>query len=343
MKKIYFSIIGLIAVVLTIILLINSKSSYALSTTLVDVVKSQSQTYNYTQGNGNGVYQTNNHEYRYVGANPNNYVKFNDDMYQIIGVFDDYSHGVTGKELVKLIRARILTSSLYGAYNTDEASGTYSGYSNNWTGTGQTSPSNSYLLLNEYFLNRTSASSTYGDCSNWTYYNNTNTYKTKDCNTLVGYGIKDSYLGYIEDAIWYLYGYSGNGLSKQNMYNCERGGYSGCTSGNSGANDTETTAKIGLMYPSDYLYASGYIASNATTGGSNFNFGNSNWLYKGDEWTITPRRNNADSAFVVNDGGLVYFSLAYHGLGLRPALYLKSSVYVTGGTGTFDDPYLIEN
>ena len=121
MKKIYFSMILGGVLLACIILIFGIKSSYALSTTLVDTVKNQSQTYNYTEGNGNGVYKTNEHEYRYVGANPNNYVKFNDDMYQIIGVFDDYSHGVTGKEMVKLIRARILTSSSYGVYNTDEA------------------------------------------------------------------------------------------------------------------------------------------------------------------------------------------------------------------------------
>ena len=27
-------------------------------------------------------------DYRYIGANPNNYVKFNDELWRIIGVFD---------------------------------------------------------------------------------------------------------------------------------------------------------------------------------------------------------------------------------------------------------------
>ncbi len=341
MKKICISIAIVILLVIGIIITSNMKSSYAL-TTLVDEVKSHSQTYNYTEGNGNGVYNTNNHEYRYVGANPNNYVKFNDDMYQIIGVFDDYSHGATGKEMVKLIRARILTATSYGVYNTGDNTGKYSGYSNNWTGTGQTSPSNSFLLLNEYFLNRTKTSGAYGDCSNWTYYYSNNNYKTKSCDTLVGYGIKSTYRNYIEDAKWYLYGSSSNSLSKQNFYECERGNYSGCTSGNSGAYDTEKTSKIGMMYPSDYMYASGYVASNATTTGSSYYFGNSNWLYKGSEWTISAARNSTNVAFNVSSSG-IYFNNTQVGYGLRPVLYLKSTVYVTGGTGTFDDPYEIDN
>ena len=317
------------------------------------VIKKQCSEEGYTEGNGNGVYATNSytedgetkyHDCRYVGANPNNYVKFNDDMYQVIGVFDDYSHGVTGEELVKIISTDLMTATSYGAYNTGDNTGTYSGYSNNWTGTGQTSPSNSFLLLNEYFLNRTKTSGAYGDCSNWTYYYYISNFKTKSCDTLVGYGIKSTYRNYIEDAKWYLYGYSSNSLSKQNFYECERGNYSGCTSGNSGAYDTEKTSKIGMMYPSDYLYASGYVASSATTPGSSNYFGNSNWLYKGYEWTISPRRNSTDYAVSVWNLGSLYDSYTTsYGSGLRPVLYLKSTVYVTGGTGTFDDPYEIDN
>ena len=96
------------------------------------------------------------------------------------------------------------------------------------------------------------------------------------------------------------------------------------------------------MYPSDYLYASGYIASDGTTTGSRPNFGNSNWLYKGYEWTITPRSNTSNNAFYVNFGGMSGCRSS-DGHGLRPVLYLKSSVYVTGGTGTFEDPYEIGN
>ena len=40
----------------------------------------------------------------YTGANPNNYVWFNDEMWRIIGVYNEDTHGQTGKQLVKIIR-----------------------------------------------------------------------------------------------------------------------------------------------------------------------------------------------------------------------------------------------
>ena len=43
-------------------------------------------------------------DYRYIGANPNNYVKFNDELWRIIGVFDtDDGTGKVEKRL-KIIR-----------------------------------------------------------------------------------------------------------------------------------------------------------------------------------------------------------------------------------------------
>ena len=43
-------------------------------------------------------------DYRYIGANPNNYVKFNDELWRIIGVFDtDDGTGKVEKRM-KIIR-----------------------------------------------------------------------------------------------------------------------------------------------------------------------------------------------------------------------------------------------
>ena len=113
-------------------------------------------------------------------------------------------------------------------------------------------------------------------------------------------------------------------------------------SANSGAYDASTTANIGLMYASDYLYASSYFADTATTTASSQYYGNKNWLYKGYEWTITPRADSASNAFNVDYSGNVhYIYLANNGYGVRPTFYLKSNVIVTGGSGTFDAPYTL--
>ena len=319
--------------------------------TAAEKIISLSQGDTYTEGNGNGVYATNSyddngttkyHEYRYVGGEVNNYVKFNDDLYRIIGVFDDNSHGVTGQQLVKLIAANELTAAAWGAYNSSPTYTTYSDYKNDWTGTTTGVPASANILLNEFFLNPTTTS-TYGECINWTYGSNNNIYKSKNCTDIKGYGIQSTELrNYIQPVTWYLYGYTFNGLNKQNFYQCERNNYTGCTSANSGAYSGTTTASIGLMYVSDYMYASGYIASNNTsTTGSSSNFINLNWLYKGEEWTITPRGNNATQAFLVLNAGYVHFSYSHYGNGLRPTFYLKSTIKIKSGDGTFKNPYTI--
>ena len=337
-KVLIITSIILIIVIIIILIVLSSKDNktYAIGDTLAETVIAQSKGDTWNAG-ASGVYYTNNHEYRYVGANVNNYVSFNNDLYRIIGVFDSNSHGQDGKMLVKLIRSRILGGYSWGNYNTDNTSGSYSGYSNDFT------IGNMNKLLNEYFYNKTSTSSTYGNCSTWTYYYNNTNYRTNDCSDIVGYGIDPNLQNYIETVTWHLYGYSSNGLSKQNFYLCERGQYSGCTGANGTTEETKVKIqnKVGLMYVSDYMYASGYFNSSSTTTGSSNYYGNQNWLYKGYEWTITPINNNSSYAFYVNNTGRVNNNNASYGCGARPTFYLKSSVYVTGGTGTFSDPYTI--
>ena len=336
-KKLITSLVFIIIVGAVIISLTVSKKSYAVGTTLVDTVKALSGGYSWSAG-ASGVYYTNSHEYRYIGTEVNNYVSFNNDLYRIIGVFDSNSHGVSGTEMVKLIRARTLGGSSWGAYNTDSSTGTYSGYANDWTGKSKTSKANLNVLLNEYFYNKTSTSSTYGDCANWTYYHIDNNYKTKDCSDIITYGIDSSLRGYIESATWYLYG-SNTSQSKQNWYLCERGGNS-CTTSGSGTGDASVTNKMGLMYLSDYLYASSYYTSSDTTPQGTSYFGNKNWLYKGYEWTLTPYASNANDVWY-EDSGSANHSVANNAFGWRPTFYLKSSVYVTGGNGSFDNPYTL--
>ena len=292
-------------------------------------------TNSYTASDGTTKY----HDYRYVGVDPNNYVWFNNDMYQIIGVFDENSHGKTGQYLVKLIMANPLGAFSWGVYNSSNTSGTYSDYKNDWTGNTTGIKANLNVLFNEYFLNSTNTSSTYGACSNWTYfYNNTN-YRTNDCSDMVGYGIDSSGLNSIETTTWHLNG-SGTSQSKQNWYLCERGGNS-CTGANSGAYSTTTDAKIGLMYLSDYLYASSYYTNSDTTTQNASYFGNKNWLYKGYEWTLTPYASYAYRVWFVNFGSASYSS-THTPTFARPSFYLKSTVSISGGDGTFANPYIIE-
>ena len=293
-------------------------------------------TNSYTASDGTTKY----HDYRYIGANVNNWVKFNNDLYRIIGVFDENSHGVTGEYLVKLIAANPIGGNSWGAYNSSNTSGTYSNYANDWTGKATGIKANLNVLLNEYFINKTNTSSTYGSCSNWTYYYNNTNYRTNDCSDIVGYGIDPKYSGYIEDATWYLYG-SGSHQSKQNWYLCERGGNS-CTTSGPNKGDASVTSKMGLMYLSDYLYASGYYSNADTTTQGQILYGIKNWLYKGYEWTQTPYASGADSVWYVSYGHAYGSDSRYRPFGWRPALYLKSDVKISGGYGTYNNPYILE-
>ena len=287
-------------------------------------------TNSYTDSDGNTKY----HDYRYIGSNVNNYVKFNNDMYRIIGVFDNITHGKDGY-LVKLISANVMGGSSWGIYH--DSSGTYKGYNNDWAGNNNSGiKSNLNILLNEYFLKPTSA--TLSSCSAYTYFYSNAGYKTEDCTDILGYSIEDSN-PMIETVTWHLYGPTTT-LTKVNTYTCERGtNTTSCAVATNGAESV--SAKMGLMYSSDYLYASGYYKDNTTITSSDNGFGNDNWLYKGYEWTITPYGSASSTAWYVYAGYLYYNRTSYP-LGWRPSFYLNSNIKISGGQGTFNDPYILE-
>jgi hypothetical protein len=85
--------------------------------------------YTGTQGDNSLYYHDSNltngagdNSYRYAGANPNNFVCFGsdaspcptDNLYRIIGVFGEGYHGVSEKQLVKLIKYDYANSNLLG-------------------------------------------------------------------------------------------------------------------------------------------------------------------------------------------------------------------------------------
>ena len=68
---------------------------------------------------------------RYIGADPNNYVYFNCadynnpssstcELWRIIGVFNENSHGISGEKLVKLIRSNSLGDIAWDSANTND-------------------------------------------------------------------------------------------------------------------------------------------------------------------------------------------------------------------------------
>lgn len=267
-----------------------------------------------TQGTGQVI---NEKGYRYEGKEPNNYVWFNNEYWRIIGVFDSASHGVSGMNLVKMIRADILDALAWEEKNI-----------NDWT------VASLNLLLNGVYYNAkdgTNSGYCYGDAS----ISSTCDYTKK--------GIQSGYRKMIANVTWYLGGYSNNNVTTEEFYGYERG-----TEVVSGR-PTNTTGYIGLMYPSDYGYS---VLSNGCARTTKLNSYNSNkcagqsWLYgKGYEWTLTPDSVNSSRVFFLVIMGGVYSNSGAHnalcGFGVRPVLYLEDFVYKMDGDGSLENPYII--
>ena len=110
------------------------------------------------------------------------------------------------------------------------------------------------------------------------------------------------------------------------------------------AESTGTTysAKIGLMYVSDYGFAAS--PSYWTTNMSSYsNARNNNWMYMGlYEWTISRYSSNSSNAYRVYDsGGLARGNVYNDYYAVRPVFYLTSSITYNRGSGTTADPVRI--
>lgn len=264
-----------------------------------------------TQGTGQVV---NENGYRYEGKNPNNYIWFNNEYWRIIGVFDSASHGVSGKNLVKIIRADVLDGLAWHKSNT-----------NDWTASSLKS------LLNGAYYNAQDGTSS-GYCYGYS------TIATANCD-YTKRGIQSGYRGMIANVTWYLGGFSRTSATTSAFYGYERGTtvYSG--------RPTSTTGYIGLMYPSDYGYS---VLSSSCTRTTNLGSYNSakcagqSWLYgKGYEWTLTPDSSNSNDVFRLSDYGNLSNYNATNGYGSRPVLYLDASVYKIDGDGSLKNPYIV--
>ena len=151
--------------------------------------------------------------------------------------------------------------------------------------------------------------------------------------------------------MWYL-GASTYGVSLSTQYANERENTTGkiCTSGtycnDSVTRTTKWVGKVGLIYPSDYGYASedSVCATNLgkIDGATDpYPCKNKNWLFTGNYyWTITPLSHSSDALYVelVNYHGLVYDGNAYSSLGVRPSINLVSDILISG-EGTVESPF----
>ena len=292
---------------------------------------------------------------RYIGANPNNYVYFNCsdynnptadtcELWRIIGVFNNVTKSDGSKEnLVKIIRADSL-----GNYSWDSSDSSV----NNGFGVNDWTDADAMKLLNPGHDSESIGGSLYYNAKSGTcYYSRDNA--TTSCD-FTSTGLKnDTTRNAIEEVVWNLggtntYNSASNGLASH-WYGYERGTtvYTG--------RPTTWTGKIGLMYPSDY----GYATSGGTTkdraaclakellnwDSSDFSDCKGNdYLFDANNWqlTLAPRSAYDSTVFIVYGGGLFTDRYVGYAYAVRPVLFLKSNIQVDKGTGAKSTPYQLK-
>ena len=311
--------------------------------TLAEYIKSQ---YTGTQGENNIYYHDSDlangagdNSYRYAGANPNNFVCFGsdtspcptDNLYRIIGVFGENYHGVTGKQLVKLIK--------YDYMTTDEL-GTDGDYSQTYKEWGMDS----------------TYKGTYGDGERigvyyWNYKatnSATNTWSTSllnktNLNTNFINNIGTTWANKIATVTWKVGGNTYANISQSVPATTYQNEIVNPVTTNTTDNATTYSAKIGLMYVSDYGFAASPDAWTLTMSSyNNTTATNNNWMYMGlYEWTISRRADSSGIAFNVDRDGRVNDGLVDGYRGVRASFSLESSVSYVSGSGSMSDPIVI--
>ena len=311
--------------------------------TLAEYIKSQ---YTGTQGENNIYYHDSDlangagdNSYRYAGANPNNFVCFGsdtspcptDNLYRIIGVFGENYHGVTGKQLVKLIK--------YDYMTTDEL-GTDGDYSQTYKEWGMDS----------------TYKGTYGDGERigvyyWNYKatgSATNTWSTSllnktNLNTNFINNIGTTWANKIATVTWKVGGNTSANISDVVPATTYQNEIVNPVTTNTTDNATTYSAKIGLMYVSDYGFAASPEAWTLTMSSyNNTTATNNNWMYMGlYEWTISRCADRSSYAFRVYSDGRVSIRDVDGYFGVRASFSLESSVSYVSGSGSMSDPIVI--
>ena len=310
---------------------------------------------------------------RYIGKDPNNYVYFNCSDYsnqsdstcekwRIIGVFKNMiKEDGSRADLVKIIRDDSLGDIAWD-YKTTGVGTSITDYgSTDWSDTqlmmmlNPTDYLKSGYTIESNIVKDSNGQAIYQNMGS--YYNGTSGCKpafitsggTFTCNSIdfTSTGLKNAITrNAIESVVWKLGGVSYATIASD-YYSAERGTnvYSG--------HATTWTGKIGLMYPSDYGYAtSGNVTTDRTacitTRLSNWAYSklddcyNNDYLFKkSNEWTLSPGSMHSNYEYVVwNSGYVSSYNSPYVPYGVRPAVYLKADILLSGvGEGSSTSPY----
>lgn len=278
-------------------------------------------------------------DYRYYGKNPNNYIclDFNGqtecpsgNLYRIIGVIYDE---LTGKERLKIIKDSALSgydidkSDFTTSFSWDSsASKTNSGYGlNDWI------YADSNALMNKGYYNISTSYTCYTGQNN----------ASISCNFSKGtYGLTTGAKSVLANARYYLGGYTTTATNTGTFYGKERGTL--VSSQSSYYNSLPYTHDniFGLMYPSDYGYASGSECTNVSLSAFTTACINKNWINNGtNQWTMTSKSSSGYQSFYINTSGKLAQTNDSTSYNIRPVAYIDGDIGISGGLGTQAHPY----
>ena len=275
--------------------------------------------------------------YRYAGANPNNFVCFGttespcptDNLYRIIGVFGENYHGVTGKQLVKLIKYDYMTKDELGTDG--DYSQTYKEFGMDSTYKGTYGDGE---RIGVYFWNNDAGTNTWS----------TSLLNKTNLNTNFINYLGTTWANKIATVTWKVGGNTYANIRDAVPATTYQNEIVNPVTTNTTDNAIEYSAKIGLMYVSDYGFAASPEAWTLTMSSyNNTTATNNNWMYMGlYEFTISRNADVSDLAFSVNYVGFVLGNDVTYDSGVRASFSLESSVSYVSGSGSMSDPVRIK-
>jgi len=255
----------------------------------------------------------------YYGATPKNYVTFNGETagWRILGIYT-----VDGEKRIKLVRATSIGSYSWDNKNTSTGATSNHG-SNDWT------TARLMKLLNPGYEGETIGGSLYWNSGSGNCYAGQNNNAVK-CN-FESTGLTSEARSMIAKSIFNIGGHTTSDVTASDMAGFEK--------------SKTWEGYVGLMTASDYGYASNLNVCTKTLHryDADTNCKGTNYLFDSsyNEWLLPYNIGSVYIAFRRSTSGIVNSGYAvFDRIGVRPVLYLDSSVKIVGdGDGSSGNPF----
>ena len=306
---------------------------------------------------------TKDSNFRFIGKDTKNYVKFNNELWRVIGIFNTTDADGNYAKRIKIVRNDSIGSGIVWDSSSSKV--------NNGYGVNEWAQSAVMKLLNPGYENNKVMHDSGSEIvtNNSLYWNKTSGsclssggLSTSSCD-FTSMGLSDSSKLMIDSVLWNTGAITNDtqNITPNQMYTYERGDKNGKTNFDASnyptvdSVDRTTTwfGKVGLPYPSDYIMASGDGSGNDRSKcmSSNPNVygdcsSNNNWMgvnLSSPLMTMSPVYGAAFPSFTTSMITSLYTMPAVNNnYVLKPAVYLNPKVKITSGSGTQSDPFNIE-